>query len=499
MGSGLLQLVSYGIQDMYITYKPQITFFKVLYKRHTNFAFECIPQFFNTKVDFNNKYTCIISKNADLINKMYLVINLPPIGKFLDIPNETGLGNSKIACCSWTKNIGFQLISQIDIEIGGRCIDKHYSDWFNIWYEITTPKSKRDGLDKMIGNVKEMTEFTSSKQGYLLYIPLMFWFCRTPNLALPLVALYNTDIKINVLFASLESCIILGPSHYIIIKEDICLYEKGEILYQIINNVSYYYKFIIYDYITKKLYYIKITPEALNPNYKIYSQKNNNYTVTPDITNSAIEKLYYNKIKYFPYFLNLTLGDSYLLIDYIFLDLEERLKFAKNKHQYTIDTLTFDNDKKLYYANNKVKINYSLGCKEFILRCGYSYINNGYINDVFNYSTCIEKGNPIINNISILLNSQERFKQQSIEYFQYIQPYMYHTCDLPLGVDIYSFSINPQDIQLSGYCNLTEIDDIQINLSIDKNVSYTRFINFRLYAITINIIKIENGNFILIF
>jgi hypothetical protein len=178
--------------------------------------------------------------------------------------------------------------------------------------------------------------------------------------------------------------------------------------------------------------------------------------------------------------------------------MEERLKFAKNKHTYIIETLTFDNDKILYYANNKIKINYSLPCKEFILRCGYNYINNGYINDVFNYTTCIEKGNSIINNISILFNSQERFKQQNIEYFQYIQPYMYHTNNLPLGVNTYSFSINPQDFQISGYSNLTEFD-IQINLTIDKNVSFTRYVNFRLYALTINIIKIENGIFYLLF
>jgi hypothetical protein len=497
MGSGLLQLISYGIQDMYFTYKPQITFFKILYKRHTNFAIECIPQFFNSNVDFNTKSTCIIAKTADLINKMYLVVNLPPIGKFFDIPNESGLGNSKISCCAWTSNIGFQLINQIELEIGGRIIDRHYSDWFNIWYEITTSKSKRIGLDKMIGNIEELTKFTSYKQGYLLYIPLMFWFCRSPNLSLPLIALYNTEIKINVTFSSLDNCIILGPTHYILIIEDIILFEKGDILYQTINNVIYYYKFIIYDYILKRLYYIKITPEPLNMNYKIYSQKNINYYATPDIKN-GIEKLYYNKIKYFPYFLNLTLGDSYLLIDYIYLDMEERLKFAKNKHTYIIETLTFDNDKILYYANNKIKINYSLPCKEFILRCGYNYINNGYINDVFNYTTCIEKGNSIINNISILFNSQERFKQQNIEYFQYIQPYMYHTNNLPLGVNTYSFSINPQDFQISGYSNLTEFD-IQINLIIDKNVSFTRYVNFRLYALTINIIKIENGIFYLLF
>lgn len=497
MGSGLLQLISYGIQDIYLINNPEITFFKMLYKRHTNFAFECIPQNFNTNANFGNKITCIISKVADLITNMYLVVNLPPIGNFLDVPNEIGLGNSNIACCAWTEKIGFQLINQIELEIGGTIIDRHYSDWFNIWYELITPLGKRDGLNKMIGNVKELTDLTSSKQGYILYIPLIFWFNRTPNLALPLISLYNTEVKVNVVFNKLENCIILGPTHYILIQECVCLFEKNEIIYQVINNIIYYYKFIIFDYITKKLYYIKITPEALIPNNIIYSYKNINYYVTPIL--NTTERLYYDKIKYFPFFLNLTLGHTFLLVDYIFLDTPERLKFSKAKLEYIINTLTFDNDKKLYNGNNKIKYNYNLPCKEFIFRCSYNYISNGYINDIFNYTNCIINGISIIKNIYIYFNSQERLKNQSIEYFQYIQPYMFHTYNSPKGVNTYSFSINPEEIQTSGYCNLSEIDDIQINVFIDNKVSQNRHVNFRLYARTINIIKIEDGKLKLLF
>ena len=142
MGSGIIQLVSYGIQDMYFIHNPIITFFKVIYKRHTNFAIESIPQNFNTKANFGSRVTCTISKIADLIGKIYLIVNLPAIGKFNDIPNENGIGNSNISCCAWTEKIGFQLIKQIDLEIGGIVIDRHYSDWFNIYHELSIPYSR---------------------------------------------------------------------------------------------------------------------------------------------------------------------------------------------------------------------------------------------------------------------------------------------------------------------------------------------------------------------
>lgn len=493
MGSGLLQLVAYGIQDMYFVDNPSITFFKVIYKRHTNFAIESIPQYFNIKPDFGSRVTCTIAKIADLIGKIYLIVNLPPIGKFVNVPNESGAGNSVISCCAWTTKIGFQIIKQVDLEIGGNVIDRHYADWFNIWHEINIPFSQRRGLDKMIGNLPEITELSSSKQGFTLYVPLIFWFNRYPNLALPLISAYNTDVKINIEFNSLDNCLIIGPSHYIVIEDDICLFKKNDIIYQTINNITNYMKFIYFDPINKRLYYIKITPEVItSSNFPIYSYNNISYYIKPT-SGTQIEKLYYNKTKYFSQIINLALGNAYLLVDYVFLDSPERLKFAKNSHEYLIDVLSFDNDKILYHTNNKIKINYTLPCKEMYFRCAYQYINTGYIMDNFNYTTNIINGTNIINSVLLLMNGQERFNKQSVEYFNQIQPFLYHTSPPPTGLNIYSFSINPEKFQPSGYCNFSKIDDIEIDFVIDKNVSYSRPVYFRVYAIILNILKFSNG------
>lgn len=490
MGSGILQLASYGIQDMYFIYNPTITFFKTIYKRHTNFAIESIPQYFNTKPDFGSRVTCTIAKIADLIGKIYLTVNLPPIGKFNDVTNESGIGNSNISSCAWVEKPGYQLVKQIELEIGGITIDRHYSDWFNIYHEITTKISKISGLNKMIGNVPELTELTSSKQGYLLHIPLIFWFNRYPNLALPLISLYNSDIKINIEFNTLNDCLIIGPSHYIVLNDDICLFKKGEILTQTLNNLVYYFKFITFDPILKRLYYIKVTPEAINSLNPIYSIVNPSNYVVPS---TPTENLYFNKIKYFSQINNLALGNSYLLVDYIFLDNDERLRFAKKSHTYLIDIVQFDNDKVIYHTNNKIKINYTLPCKEIIFRCGFNYLNTGYIKDKFNYTGSIVKDKQIINSVLLLMNGQERFSRQSTDYFELIQPYLYHTSAPPQGVCVYSFSINPVEFQPSGYCNFTQIEDIEINLVIDKSVSYSRPVYFRTYAIVINILEFNYG------
>jgi hypothetical protein len=112
-----------------------------------------------------------------------------------------------------------------------------FSSIINIYSELTTPISKRRGLNKMIGNVPEIYENTNGKKGYLLYIPLMFWFCRNYNMALPIIALDNSDVKINVEFNQLDDCLILSPSHYIIIEEDGSIKRYN---YNSIEGLPYY-------------------------------------------------------------------------------------------------------------------------------------------------------------------------------------------------------------------------------------------------------------------
>uniref|UniRef100_A0A6C0I4U9 Major capsid protein N-terminal domain-containing protein n=1 Tax=viral metagenome TaxID=1070528 RepID=A0A6C0I4U9_9ZZZZ len=213
MAGGLMQLVAYGAQDVFLTGTPEITFWKVSYRRHTNFAMESIEQTFSGQADFGRRVTCTISRNGDLCYRTYLQVTLPEINQSMATSGSTGV------YARWMNYIGEQLIAQIEVEIGGQRIDRQYGDWMHIWNQLTMPKEQQANYWKMIGNTTQLTYITdpvfadvsgpcASASGpsqvcaprkalpeTTLYIPLMFWFCRNPGLALPLIALKSVGQK----------------------------------------------------------------------------------------------------------------------------------------------------------------------------------------------------------------------------------------------------------------------------------------------------------------
>lgn len=194
-GGGLMQLVAYGAQDIYLTGNPQITFFKVIYRRHTNFSMEAIEQVFNGTADFGKKVSCTISRNGDLMYRVYLQVTLP----------EWKVGKDEQF--RWLNWVGHILISDVEVEIGGQRMDKQYGQWLHIWNELTQQPGLQAGYAAMVGNVPGLTQIyagTADREATVpsstLYIPLQFWFCRNPGLALPLIALQYHEVKINLEF-----------------------------------------------------------------------------------------------------------------------------------------------------------------------------------------------------------------------------------------------------------------------------------------------------------
>ena len=246
MPGGLIQLISYGKENLYLSGDPEITFFKIIYRRYTNFSIEPVSQYFKNSPDFGKRVTCSISKNADLINRIYVCVRLPNI-----------ISKYKNIQFAWAKKIGFALIKSVEIEIGGNVIDKQYGDWMNIWYELNSIKYNEKGFNKMIGNVKELTDFSNSKKSYMLYIPLSFWFCLSDGLSLPIIALQYSDIKIHLTFNAFKDCYKLNPTNYIEIEENIVLFEKNEVICQNIDNEVIYAYFTYFNVINNRLYYQK--------------------------------------------------------------------------------------------------------------------------------------------------------------------------------------------------------------------------------------------------
>jgi hypothetical protein len=175
MGGGLLQLVAYGAQDVYLTGNPQITFFKVVYRRHTNFSIESIQQTFNGNAQPTNRVTCQISRNGDLVHKLYVEFT----------PKDEDIDDAR------------KCIKKVEVEIGGQLIDRQYGDWMEIWNELTLPEGKNVGYKYMIDGTSNFNT-THIKA----YVPLEFWFCRNIGLALPLIALQYHEVKINIEFSN---------------------------------------------------------------------------------------------------------------------------------------------------------------------------------------------------------------------------------------------------------------------------------------------------------
>ena len=125
-----MQLVAYGAQDVYLTGNPQITFFKVVYRRHTNFSTESIQQTLNGTVGFGNRVSCTVSRNGDLVSNCLLEVELPAL---------TGVASGNGV--KWVGNVGERLIEEVEVEIGGQRIDKHNYTWMNAWNQLTIPQA----------------------------------------------------------------------------------------------------------------------------------------------------------------------------------------------------------------------------------------------------------------------------------------------------------------------------------------------------------------------
>jgi hypothetical protein len=540
MTGGLIQLVAYGYSDIFLTRDPQITFFKIVYRRHTNFTKQQIPQFFQTPANFGKTATCTIAKNSDMIGNIVLVVTLPKV-KPLSIQNinESLYPSTHKNTFAWVKRIGFSMIKTIEVEINGSLIDRHYGEWLSIWSEITGMfgEDYKHGYNKMIGDVSELTDFTSSKNEYTLYIPFYFWFCRSPGLALPLVALQYSDVKINIEFEDVLNCYMLSPSHYIKCNNPMVGFIPNEYIEQNVNGTINAGIFINYDVANSNLYYYKITDSRIEgipsttsssylaTNYMIVGQTSG-FVATPasscfsflneNIIDSNLSNIDINNTTSItvnsvsvpkPIIKNLSLTNCFLLVDYYFLDIEERIKISQSKHDYLIEQLFFTPSTLLNGINQSVTLSINQPCKLLIWLTQLDYIrNNG---DIYNYTTSyrhkINKTEPFDVKVSdpigsslilkelLLFNSTPRLSKRKSNYFTHIQQYQNFKYNTSAGISVYSFGLYPLLLQPTGTCNMSQFDNIQLQFVLSNVVTPNSNAFFRSYALCYNILRIING------
>jgi len=485
-----MHLAAIGIEDLFLTSEPQVTFFKIVYRRHTNFSIEEIKQKFIQISDFGTKVTAPISRNGDLVEKMTLVITLPKINKFDD----------NITKVAWVRDIGYRIINNISIEINGRTISRHYGEWMYLYNQIFN--QQQYDYDKIIGNVPELIDFSNGKEVYKLYIPLQFWFNRDCGNALPIIALLYSDVKVNLELNSLDYCLKVSPSHYVKCDTDIVNFEEGEYIEQKIDGIIYAGIFNYYDVNDRRLYYYLVTKNNFNSipygtvninKYIIYG-KTSNFEVYPYTQQSTTKIItptsyQYNKV------INVHLGETYLLVNYVYLDDEERMKFSLSKHDYLIDQIYFTENNEITGPIESIQLNVDNPAVfgVWVVQQQYIYNSRDYGNYTDNYNIYSNDRKSLIIDQSILLNDKDRLSDRSEKYYNLLQMYQNNGNSVPIGVNMYSFSINPISTQPGGSCNMSKMETIRLKFKTSPILATNNLGIFRAYFKCYNILRVANG------
>lgn len=462
-----MQLVAYGAQDVYLTSNPQVTFWKVMYRRHTNFSMESIEQVFNGQADWGKKVTCPISRNGDLIGRVYLRVEIP------DVRIRAPTTDGHAVAFRWLDSLGHIIVRTAEIEIGGQKIDKTYGEWLHIWNELTQTAGHAMGYANMIGNTPDLNEVhyiqrdengEVSSNGYMdgsdnlvikgkpLYIPFQFWFCRHTGLALPLIALQYHEVKMTVELRDVKDCYWAGS------KDDL---------------------------------------------------SSDSWTTDLDVYRPA------------------SLNSASLFVNYVYLDSDERRRFAQMSHEYLIDQLQFTGDESTSQVSNKFKMNFNHPVRELIwVVQPEDHLDDGaYGKQWFNFtdddaemdtelfvqggaaaggSQAIKtwaffgKGENPVKLCKIQLNGHDRFSERDGRYFNLVQPYEFHENVPTKGINVFSFGIKPEDFQPSGTCNFSRIDNATLNLTLtDKSVKRSgggsRSCAVKIFARNINVLRVVSG------
>ena len=554
-GGGLVQLVAYGAQDVYLTGNPQITFFKVVYRRHTNFASEAIEQTFTGTFSFGSRVTVQLTRNADVVTKMYLRVVLNQ-GLLANV--TVAGGQSFTPQWAWVRNIGHALINDYYLEIGGTQIDKQYGDWLNIWYELTNPVGQVRGYAKMVGNVPAMTSLRdqlsynstglqpNQGQQYTLNVPLQFFHCRHDGLGLPLIALQYHEVRVTFDIAALNQLIITNYAN------------GGQPIWTTTPTVSYASLWVDYIYLDQeeRKRFAQATHEYLIEQVQYPSPE----TVTSTTTRSRLT--FNHPCKFIVWNLQLarwTTGLRYLAYN---ADNRDTMQLLATKRfilayaslssgslqanpllQNTILSKTLAAPWSTYYNNalavyvdqyvldpdnititgtllpldvcslDAATLETTINAAGAVTRNTSLYNNQGssvwdyVVYQWDNYGLQLDRTeNPFLTGL-LQLNGHDRFNIRDGDYFNYVQPYQCFSNTPSDGINVYSFALTPEEHQPSGTCNFSRIDNATLQITLGRalgtaNISSTATFSsvylasaatLNIYAFNYNVLRVMSG------
>ena len=409
MAGGLMQLVAYGAQDVYLTGNPKVTFFQAVYRRHTNFAMENIEQTVNGTAANSGRVSVTIARNGDLVSEMYVELKAKT-------ELATSTVDSTVADACW---VAERAIKDVELSVGGQRIDKTYQKFWRLYSELYLDESKKASWGKM----------TTAVDGQV-FLPLIFFFNRNPGLALPLIALQYHEVRL-----------------------DFDLSEQFD-----------------------------------------------------THTDGSTFKVYAN---------------------YIYLDTEERRRFAQKGHEYLIEQVQHTGVDSVTASGGtkQVRLSYNHPVKELVWALSAGDAQSGLWNftkhktsgtivlesnaaavanvlvptslsgapmlSTTGTKVFTEEAAGTIDTFKLVLNGQDRMKEQSGKYFNQLQSYQHHTGSPYAGIYSYSFALKPEEHQPTGSCNFSRIDNAQVAIkTVSDNLDAT---NLHMFAINYNVLRIQSG------
>jgi|SaaInlV_165m_DNA_1040744.scaffolds.fasta_scaffold15383_2 hypothetical protein len=581
MGGGILQLVAYGAQDLYITGNPQITFFKLVHRRHTNFAIESVEQPFDGGINFGKRATCSIAKNGDLIHRVWLRCTLPSIPSCATSATPTDDELNSMAW--WISNVGHSLIKNVELVIGGQLVDKQYGEWLHITNELSNSRANKESYSELIGSIDGITtaiknrpiltdtymsNYSVDNLGYGIVIngnnnTLKFTVDSVSKTATITPGVYTlsslaTEIKTRMDNASSltftvgydttntnklkfdksgTTFTINGEDASCTIREVIgfnvasisaanSVTAPNEVKKTPIGSTSNGFKSIRDDlsngknvvdsrevYIPLQFWFCK------HPGLSLPLIALQYHDVKIDVELNKITDLYYGYDGTVDGSGIGSLTNCSLWVDYIYLDTDERRRFAQSKHEYLIEQLQYNGEEKISISNPSIDLNLNHPIKELIWVVQRdSWIGNTTATGTGSttrgkrwdkqwttyeeYNTSVSgddklpieykyKGgkNPVLTS-KLILNGHDRFSERDGMYFNMVQPYSHHT-SVPSdkGINVYSFALQPEEHQPSGTCNFSKMDSATLRMTlVNSNPA-----KVRVYALGYNILRVMGG------
>lgn len=467
MGGGLMQLVAYGAQDVYLTGQPKVTFFQAVYKRHTNFAMETVQQTVNGAGGPGGVFSVTLARSGDLVGDMFVALT----------PTQTSAAQLTSTNSNYDMNwVAERAFDRVELYIGGQLIDKHYQTWFRLYAEVFLDNTKKVDYGRLTSSsvVNNVSQTSTGK----VYLPLLFFFNRNPGLYLPLIALQYHEVRIDFILTTYfnnyfgSTPVEVWANYMYLDTTERDKFSKGNHEY-LIEQVQYVNADpvigtnensgavirLAFNHPVKELiwcYQNQFPLTNLNAMWN-FSSSVSNVNASCDVTRFAAAG---------SFLLPHEIGAPRLNIP---TTLSSNLFVTASSNVTTGNTCAFQ--------ANVLPGN--------VLWMEGGLVNTGTANTVYGYEV-----GPL-HKFKILLNGTERFAEQGGKYFNQYQPYQYHSGAPYPGIYVYSFALKPEELQPSGTCNFSRIDIAQTVVYFKTGMPSTLL--QKIFAVNYNVLRIASG------